>query len=129
MKSKKTTQAQLKKLQRKQERKNYIEWSKLVKERDDYKCAICEAEGLLHTHHIIPRQNKMYRFDVDNGITLCPRHHKYSFIISAHKNPLVFFMWFERNRSTQFLRLKHKHIDLFQRTDEWYNEKLEGSSK
>jgi hypothetical protein len=67
-------------------------WSKQVKERDGNKCVICGRTDYLNSHHLIPRQIKYLRHDINNGITLCPLHHKYSSELSAHKNP-VYFYW------------------------------------
>lgn len=52
------------------------EWSKKVIERDSYKCRLCESENNLCTHHIIPwKISVKHRFDLDNGLTLCPSCH------------------------------------------------------
>jgi len=84
------------------------EWSKKVKERDGNKCVICDREDYLHAHHIIPRERKELRWDIDNGISLCVSHHKYSYEISAHKNSLKFIFWFMKNRNEQYLNLCKK---------------------
>lgn len=61
-------------------RTNYLskEWSKAVRERDGYKCQDCGKEGgRLHAHHI--KSWKEYpdlRWEVSNGVTLCPRCHQ-----------------------------------------------------
>ena len=69
------------------------EWSNLVKDRFGRKCAVCGATHYLNAHHIIPIEVRDYRYDVDNGIALCPRHHKYSNKLSPHKNPVAFIKW------------------------------------
>ena len=64
------------------------EWRSAVFERDDYRCKDCGAkcgEGVdvhLHAHHIKGfAECPEFRFDVDNGLTLCrPCHYK------AHTN-------------------------------------------
>lgn len=56
----------------------HLEWSKLVKERDNWKCKLENGEcvGRLEAHHIIPwGENKELRFIISNGITLCKYHH------------------------------------------------------
>ena len=80
-------------------------WSNNIKYRDESKCCICGDTKLVHTHHIIPRERKATRHVFDNGVTICPLHHKYSFEISAHRNSFAFFLWFMRNRSEQFNKL------------------------
>lgn len=105
-KVKKITKAKLKKLERREVKRQFKDWSILVKERDSNKCSICNRTDLLHAHHLLPRELKEFRFDVTNGITLCPYHHKYSIEISPHRNPLVFFNWLKENRNFQFEYVK-----------------------
>ncbi len=53
-----------------------IEWRSAVYKRDGYACRECGATGQLNAHHV--KQWAHYpalRFDVDNGITLCPACH------------------------------------------------------
>ena len=55
-------------------------WSKLVKERDDFICQKCRCKSEntrnIHAHHIIPwKDDKLKRFDLDNGLTLCATCH------------------------------------------------------
>ena len=98
------TKKELKRLEKRNVNNQFKEWSKVVKERDGNVCVICGGNERLNSHHIIPRENKDLRFIVENGITLCPSHHKYSLEISAHRNPLSFFIWF-----IKFIFQKHTH--------------------
>ena len=51
-------------------------WSKAVRARDGGKCFICESKERLAAHHILPAKTwPECKFDIDNGITLCSRHH------------------------------------------------------
>lgn len=86
--------------------KKLKEWSKLVRERDNNKCAICPNTKMINAHHIIPKQWKHLMFNLDNGIALCPTHHKYNYTISAHKNPLAFMIWMEKNRPEQSKKVR-----------------------
>ena len=54
-------------------------WRVSVFLRDGYNCILCKQHGgLLHAHHIKPFATyPEYRFDVDNGQTLCAECHKY----------------------------------------------------
>ena len=71
-------------------------WSRLVKERDGYRCRECGcADGVLHSHHIKRwMDHPELRYDVDNGITLCePCHQK------AHGKGFV-FPWLRHAKSS-----------------------------
>jgi hypothetical protein len=52
-------------------------WSRLVRQRDGYTCQQCgTTTGRLCAHHIKSwRHHPASRYDLDNGITLCPRCH------------------------------------------------------
>lgn len=58
------------------------ETRQLIYERDHYMCRVCLAQGRITTgkveaHHIVPLvENKELAYDIDNGITLCVKHHK-----------------------------------------------------
>lgn len=77
-------------------------WAKQVKDRDGWKCVVCNSEIRPNAHHIIPRELHRTKFDIWNGLTLCPKHHFFSRDISAHNNPLALFIWMEKFRSEQF---------------------------
>ena len=78
------------------------EWSSFVKARDLYKCVICGDTKLLNAHHIIPKEDKLMSTELINGISLCPKHHKFDIVISAHRNPLAFYVWLNENRHEEF---------------------------
>ena len=86
--------------------KNDKEWRNIIKERDNSKCIICERTDIIHVHHIIPREIKKYRWNIDNGVCLCPRHHKYSFEISAHKNSFAFITWLCKYKRNQIRNIE-----------------------
>lgn len=56
---------------------NYIEWAKIVKSRDNYSCQICDKNGgELNAHHMFSwDEYHDLRYDIDNGVTLCYKHH------------------------------------------------------
>ena len=109
MKNKKITKKLLRKLEKRRIKLEFLNWSLKVKERDDYKCVICNSNKLIHSHHILPREIKESRFDINNGITLCPKHHKFSLEISPHRNPLVFILWLQEHRKKQLTELYTKY--------------------
>lgn len=56
----------------------YAEWRTKVYKRDDYTCQRCFSYGgRLNAHHILYfKKFPIFRFDIDNGITLCKDCHK-----------------------------------------------------
>ena len=51
-------------------------WAQEVKRRDGNKCVICGSMDDLDAHHIIPKkEHPEFRFQVENGVTLCRAHH------------------------------------------------------
>jgi hypothetical protein len=67
-------------LAKRQERNDmaYKEWRRKVWERDNYKCQLGNhnCSHKIEAHHIVEwSEDEGKRYDVDNGITLCKRHH------------------------------------------------------
>lgn len=89
----KLTKKKLRQLERKDERRKDREWVEAVRKKWDYKCAYCGCKEKPNAHHIIPRENRNFRWDVMNGILLCSKHHRFSRQFSAHQNPLIFTFW------------------------------------
>jgi len=88
------------------------DWSLAIRSRDGWNCVICGSPAHTNAHHIIPREHKKYKFDLDNGITLCTKHHKFSRQISAHNNPMAFFLWLQRYRYAQFCLAVERNIEI-----------------
>ena len=63
--------------------REYANWRKAVFERDKYTCQLCMNKGgVLNAHHIKRYSDfPQFRYDVDNGVTLCKRCHR-----KVHKN-------------------------------------------
>jgi predicted restriction endonuclease len=56
----------------------YKAWRLAVRRRDKNQCQwpLCKVKRKLQTHHIKPWSKFPWlRFELDNGITLCKRHH------------------------------------------------------
>lgn len=105
------TKAYAKKQFKKNEKQKDKEWREKIMERFDNTCAFCPETKRINAHHIIPRTFKELRWDVENGIALCPLHHKLG-KFSAHKNPLWFFNHIQElkiNIKTQYLLLVIKN--------------------
>ena len=58
-------------------KKVYEAWRTEVFKRDGYKCVICnKREGALNAHHLVGwNWCKEKRVDIENGVTLCKKHH------------------------------------------------------
>jgi len=85
-------------------------WGKRIHERDQ-SCVVCGSEPA-QAHHIIGRKNYRLRWELDNGVLLCPKHHTFDTKFSAHQTPTLFGEWFEENypERHQFLR---DHVNEF----------------
>ena len=79
-------------------------WSQLVKAKAGNKCEVCGKTKSLNSHHIFSRANKATRWDVNNGICLCVGHHIGS-KFSAHKTPLPFSDWLQKERGENWYNL------------------------
>jgi len=77
-------------------------WREKVKERFAGKCVVCGATQYVQCHHLLPRELAEWRVELENGILLCASHHKYSRLLSAHKNPVAFAVWMMDNRLEQW---------------------------
>lgn len=88
-------------------------WSEVVKLRAGNVCEYdgCGQTRYLNSHHIFSRTNFSTRWDLDNGICLCAKHHMLG-NFSAHKAPLEFAEWLREKRG-----------------EEWYKELLKKTKK
>jgi 5-methylcytosine-specific restriction endonuclease McrA len=76
-------------------------WSLAVRGRDGA-CVVCGAGEHLQAHHILPKESyPLLSLDSANGVTLCPRHHKFG-KESAHKNAVWWAEWLRTNRPAQW---------------------------
>ena len=66
--------------------KEFFAWRDAVILRDNHTCVICGCKNEVHAHHIIPfAKYPLFRFNVNNGITLCVSCHR-----MAHKGKVTF---------------------------------------
>ena len=72
-------------------------WSKLVRDKAENRCEVCGAvptkKSRLNAHHLFDKARKDTRHVIENGICLCPSHHKFLRQISPHRGPVAFFNW------------------------------------
>lgn len=98
LKKKETKKYQLKQAKKELKRKDK-EWS--IKIRKDL-CLICCTGLNLNAHHLIPREIKETRHDLRNGVSLCAKHHKFSYEVSAHKNSAMFLLILKQKKLEQY---------------------------
>jgi hypothetical protein len=80
--------------------KEHKDWARLVKERDGHKCIVCNSTNRISAHHLIPKEIEEFRSNINNGVTLCAKHHmRFGFGLSPHSHgSALFFIWLMRNR-------------------------------
>ena len=74
-------------------------WKKQALKRAGKKCEKCGSDKYVQVHHIIPRTNYRLRWDLENAVCLCRKHHLYW----AHKDAREFSMWIDGLRDTNYL--------------------------
>ena len=61
-------------------------------------CLVCgTTEQPLEAHHLIPKRRDATRNDPENGVMLCPKHHRGSVFCSPHAGPLGFKIFLKKN--------------------------------
>ena len=101
---KKVTKKELARLEKLEKQKKWFECRRKVIDRDNG-CVICGSDAQLNVHHILPRENEEYFYDLNNLVTLCIKHHKFGSPtkdISAHRNSFPFYLWLQKYRPEQF---------------------------
>ena len=83
-------------------------WADAVKDRDGRRCVICGSPERLNAHHIIARENHETKYEIMNGISLCTLHHFFCRQVSAHNNPIGFFIWLEKHRPETLVYIKQR---------------------
>jgi hypothetical protein len=74
-------------------------WSKQIRATYGNKCAVCGSDRFIQAHHILPKERfPEYALEPDNGIALCPSHHKFG-SFSFHRNPIWSALWLIANRT------------------------------
>lgn len=89
-------------------------WSQAVRSRAGNKCEVCgrvhgdlNAKGnpiRINAHHIEDKANYALRFDIMNGVALCPTCHRFG-QDSAHRSPIWFLEWLKEH-----LRDRYGHV-------------------
>lgn len=93
------------------------QWAAEVKKRDNNCCVICGSSFKVNAHHLIVREIHETKFDIDNGLTLCPKHHIFDRKISAHNNPLGLFTWMAIHKTEQLRGIMGKMKKILENGD------------
>jgi len=112
-------------------------WSKKAHEIHNNCCAICGLKTgdivdgkkqKIDAHHVEDKTNYSLRFDIRNSILLCVWHHKFG-KNSAHRSPIFFIDWMEKNRPKQILYVREHRNDDIDTDSREYLAQLEVSLK
>ena len=107
---KKLTKKKQQSMARTAKRKYLADWSKVVREKYNNVCAICEQpHARLNSHHLIEKSklSAEMKLDPNLGIALCPIHHRFGAAISAHSNPIMFVKWLQENKPDAYEYVVH----------------------
>jgi len=97
-------------------------WSTLVKLRDENKCMICGSTELINSHHLISRRVFRYRWDTNNGVSVCPKCHEFSLILSFHTSPWSTEEWMKNNRQDQYSKWVENRNNISEEFETEYDE-------
>ena len=78
-------------------------------------CEVCGKRVGLNAHHIVGKDNRRTRYDLQNGACLCACHHILCNEI-AHKNPVWFYTWMIDNREEDWDYLVTVNNEITKRT-------------
>jgi hypothetical protein len=84
-------------------------WSKTIRRKWGFKCAICGSTEGLQAHHLIAKKagGCLLRHDLNCGVCLCSRHHgKWGAYDSAHSGHLSFAIWLSDNHPSMWKWIK-----------------------
>ena len=76
-------------------------WSGAIRSRAGYKCERCGDTKRTNAAHLIPKRVWFLRFDLRNGICLCPKCHQWDVMGSLDYSGMLFAQWlFHASEST-----------------------------
>ena len=88
-------------------------WTARVGDAWGHRCAVCGSDSTPNAHHLENRNTcRALRYDVMNGVLLCPSHHKFG-KDSAHKGGIWFAEWLRTNHPDRYAYvLAHRNDDM-----------------
>lgn len=90
----------------------HTDWAKQVKDRDNYICQVCDKHWVsLNSHHMFSYDRFVdYRYDLNNGITLCTNcHDDFHRIYGKGNNTYFQFLQFCKTHSLIKEALQNKN--------------------
>lgn len=100
-------------------------WSKAVKLIANNKCEYCGSTQYLNSHHIFGRRNFSVRFEVNNGVCLCAKHHQFNNEFSAHQTPSRFIDWIKEKRGQKWYDELNNQANTIKPNKEYFKKKLD----
>jgi predicted restriction endonuclease len=100
-------------------------WRQAVKKLAGDKCEYCGATRYLNSHHIFGRRNYAVRWEINNGVSLCAKHHKFSNQFSAHETPTRFKDWIIEKRGQEWYDNLNKQANTCKPDREKFKNQLE----
>ena len=101
----------------KAKKETHEKWITKIKERDNYTCQICGKKfdkndcQYLQVAHILAKETyPELKYDDENVLSLCYKHHRGKDKLSNHLNGFVFVHWFEK-------KFKHRYYYLLNKID------------
>ena len=68
-------------------------WSRAIRSRAGYKCERCGVTKRTNAAHLIPKRVWFLRFDLRNGMCLCPKCHQWDVTGSLDYSAMLFAQW------------------------------------
>ncbi len=89
-------------------------WSSIIRARLESKaCELCgETKYRLNAHHLISRQSLKYRWDLNNGISICGKCHKWG-ITAVHVSPWFLEQALKEKKPEQYNWWISNRFDVF----------------
>ena len=88
-------------------------WAESIKWKFYGKCVVCGATNYINAHHIIPWEIEKFRYNYNNGIAICPKHHtKYGAGLSPHSDGSILFALFLNNKFPKILKWVEENYEI-----------------
>jgi len=99
-------------------------WRQAVKKLAGDKCEKCGSTRYLNAHHVFGRRNYAVRWEINNGVALCAKHHTFSNEFSAHQTSTRFKDWIENKRGKKWYQDLNKQANTVKPDREKFQDEL-----